>query len=117
MFADAVDDGELLRPWTIDWELESNTFKPYPCGIVAHPAIDAAVEAGRAITDPRGIEAVEVVCHPLVPELMGTLQPEDGLQARFSARHGVAVGLLDGRGGLAEFSDARATSPDVSPAA
>ena len=59
------------------------------------------------------IESVEVSCHPLVPELMGVLQPADGLQARFSARHGVAVGLLDGRAGLREFSDTRATAPDV----
>jgi 2-methylcitrate dehydratase PrpD len=113
VFADAADDRELLRSWADRWELESNTFKPYPCGIVAHPAIDAAVEAGGSIADPARIEAVEVVCHPLVPELMGRLQPADGLQARFSARHGVAVGLIDGRGGLAEFSDTRATAPDV----
>lgn len=113
VFADAADDNELLRSWDDRWELENNTFKPYPCGVVAHPAIDAAVEAGRAIEDPGRIEAVQVICHPLVPELMGRFQPSDGLQARFSARHGVAVGLIDGSGGLAEFSDARATAPDV----
>ncbi|HEY6574062.1 MAG TPA: MmgE/PrpD family protein, partial [Mycobacterium sp.] len=44
----------------------------------------------------------------------GIVAPADGLQARFSARHGVAVGLLDGRAGLAQFSDTRATQPDVS---
>jgi len=54
-----------------------------------------------------------VRCHPLVPELMGTVQPEDGLRSRFSARHGVAVGLLLGQAGLAEFTDAVATAPDV----
>ncbi|MGY4652224.1 MmgE/PrpD family protein [Mycobacterium sp. URHB0021] len=113
MFADSVDDDELLRPWTTDWELERNTFKPYPCGIVAHPGIDAAIGAGGRIDDVTDIESVEVSCHPLVPELMGVLQPADGLQARFSARHGVAVGLLDGRAGLREFSDTRATAPDV----
>ena len=108
IFADAAVDGELFRPWTSDWELERNTFKPYPCGIVAHPAIDAAIEAGGAIVDPDAIEAVEVRCHPLVPELMGIVAPADGLQARFSARHGVAVGLLDGRGGAALSSPTRA---------
>jgi 2-methylcitrate dehydratase PrpD len=113
VFADAADDAGLLRPWQSDWDLERNTFKPYPCGIVAHPAIDAAVAASQSITDKNAIEGVEVRCHPLVPELMGTLQPEDGLQARFSARHGVAVGLLDGRAGLAEFSDARAVAGEV----
>jgi 2-methylcitrate dehydratase PrpD len=113
MFADTVDEAELLRPWTSEWELERNTFKPYPCGIVAHPAIDAAIDAGARIDDTSTIESVEVSCHPLVPELMGVLQPGDGPQARFSARHGVAVGLLDGRAGLREFSDTRATAPDV----
>jgi hypothetical protein len=44
---------------------------------------------------------------------MGTLHPADGLRSRFSARHGVAVGLRFGRAGLAEFSDAAATAPDV----
>jgi 2-methylcitrate dehydratase PrpD len=41
------------------------------------------------------------------------VQPEDGLRSRFSARHGVAAGLLFGRAGLAEFSDAVATAPEV----
>ncbi len=44
---------------------------------------------------------------------MGREQPEDGLESRFSARHGVAVSLLYGRAGLAEFSDAVATAPAV----
>ena len=112
MFADAVDDAELFGSWDGDWELERNAFKPYPCGIVAHPAIDAALEAGAKVAAD-SIVGIDVSCHPLVPELMGIEQPADGLQARFSARHGVAVGLLDGTVGLAQFSDARATSADA----
>jgi 2-methylcitrate dehydratase PrpD len=112
MLADAVDEAELFGSWDLDWELEKNAFKPYPCGIVAHPAIDAAVEASGKV-DPDTIVGIEVTCHALVPELMGILQPKDGLQARFSARHGVATGLLDGTVGLAQFSDTRATSTDA----
>lgn len=111
-FADAVDESELFGSWEGDWELERNAFKPYPCGIVAHPGIDAAIEAGAQLTAD-AIVGVDVRCHPLVPELMGIEQPADGLQARFSARHGVAVGLLDGTVGLAQFSDARAVSADA----
>jgi len=94
------------------WELELNTFKTYPCGVVAHPGMDAAIAVSNRL-DPAEITAVTLRCHPLVPELMGTVQPEDGLRSRFSARHGVAVGLLFGRAGLAEFSDAVATAPKV----
>jgi 2-methylcitrate dehydratase PrpD len=94
------------------WELELNTFKTYPCGVVAHPAMDAAIAASDRV-EAAEVTAVTLRCHPLVPELMGTVQPTDGLRSRFSARHGVAVGLLFGRAGLAEFSDAVATAPEV----
>ena len=98
------------------WELELNTFKTYPCGVVAHPAMDAAIIASARIAElarPTEISGVTVRCNPLVPELMGLEQPDDGLRSRFSARHGVAAGLLYGRAGLAEFSDAVATAPEV----
>ena len=79
------------------WELLDNTFKPYPCGIVTHPAIEAAEALRAAVAEHGGAEAVtaiRLVCHPLVPELTGRVQPADGLQARFSTAHGVAAGLL-----------------------
>jgi len=108
VLAAAVDRDALSR----GWEIELNTFKTYPCGVVAHPAMDAAIAVSGRV-DPAEITAITVRCHPLVPELMGTVQPEDGLRSRFSARHGVAVGLLLGQAGLAEFTDAVATAPDV----
>jgi 2-methylcitrate dehydratase PrpD len=98
------------------WELELNTVKTYPCGVVAHPAMDAAVIAHTRLAELPGraeITGIRLRCNPLVPELMGREQPRDGLEARFSARHGVAVGLRYGRAGLAEFGDAAATAPEV----
>jgi len=100
---DALDRG---------WELAENTFKTYPCGVVAHPAMDAAITASARI-DPADVTGITLRCNPLVPELMGLAQPEDGLRSRFSARHGVAVGLRYGRAGLAEFTDEAATDPEV----
>ena len=114
VLAGTVDRTALAKPDpACGWELELNTFKPYPCGVVAHPAIDAAIELSTRIGDPTLITAVEVTCNPLVPELMGLRQPADGLQSRFSARHAIAVGLIDGRAGLAEFTDGRAAAPEV----
>jgi len=95
------------------WELLLNTYKPYPCGIVAHPAIDAGLALSSMIDDPASIEAITLRCHPLVPELMGNAQPKDGLQARFSAIHGVAAALCDRHVGLAQYEDARVVKPDV----
>jgi 2-methylcitrate dehydratase PrpD len=115
VLGDKVDRDALGLGWPDGhrWELELNTIKTYPCGVVAHPAMDAAIAVSGEIGDPAEITGITLRCNPLVPELMGRVQPADGLGSRFSARHGVAVGLLYGRAGLAEFSDATATAPEV----
>ena len=94
------------------WRLLDNTFKPYPCGIVSHPAIEAGERlAARLPGSP--IESVELRCHPLVPELTGNPQPRDGLQARFSTIHGVCAALLDGEVTLAQYADERVVEPGI----
>jgi 2-methylcitrate dehydratase PrpD len=95
------------------WELLFNTYKPFPCGIVAHPAIDGGLSLSQKITNADDIEAITLRCHPLVPELMGNPQPKDGLQARFSAIHGVAAALCDKVVGLAQYEDDRVIKADV----
>lgn len=112
--ADSHDAGPLVESFGSHWELLANTYKPYPCGIVAHPGIDAGINLvrGRGVA-PEEIAAVGYACHPLVPELMGDLDPVTGLRARFSAVHGVAAGLVWGEAGLREFGDEAAVSPAV----
>jgi 2-methylcitrate dehydratase PrpD len=110
---DSWSSSRSSGPPVRSWELELNTFKPYPCGIVAHPVIDAAVDAAARIDDAAAITGVSVTCNPLVPELMGRRQPADGLQARFSAHHAAAAGLLDGSAGLAQFLDDRVNAGDA----
>jgi 2-methylcitrate dehydratase PrpD len=116
-FADALATthriGKLDLNLHANFELAKNTYKPYPCGIVAHPAIDAAVALSARIGNAAAVESVVVHCNPLVPELMGNLTPGDGLQARFSAVHGVTMGLRDGTVGLAQYDDALVIAPDV----
>jgi 2-methylcitrate dehydratase PrpD len=115
VLAGSVDRDALGLGWDEGhrWELELNTIKTYPCGVVAHPAMDAAIIARAQLPVQAEITGITLRCNPLVPELMGRAQPADGLESRFSARHGVAVGLRYGRAGLAEFSDAAATAPEV----
>jgi 2-methylcitrate dehydratase PrpD len=96
------------------WEILRNTYKPFACGLVVHPAIDLCMrlrnEPGFAIDD---IEEVRLRVHPLVMDLTGKREPASGLEGKFSIFHAAAVALVDGNGGEAEFSDARVLAPEV----
>lgn len=87
------------------WELEANAFKPYACGIVAHPLIDAGLELRRRVEDATSIASIEVDANPWVLIAMGLEEPQHGLQSKFSAYHAMAAGILYGRAGPQEFSD------------
>jgi 2-methylcitrate dehydratase PrpD len=107
--------GALLSGTGERWELLANTFKPYPCGIVSHPAIEAAEALAPRVAARGGADAVtdiRLTCHPLVPELTGNPAPIDGLQARFSTVHGIAAGLLvPGAVGPEGYADTLVASP------
>lgn len=96
------------------WEILRNTYKPFACGLVVHPAIDLGMrlraEAGFALD---AIEEVRLRVHPLVMDLTGKREPTSGLEGKFSIFHAAAVALVDGNGGEAEFSDARVLAPEV----
>lgn len=95
------------------WEVETNALKPYSCGIVSHPVIDAAIEARRRGIRADDIERVVLTVRPVVLEVMGVAEPGDGLQSKFSVYHCFAVGLLDGGAGPAQFNGERAIADDV----
>jgi 2-methylcitrate dehydratase PrpD len=96
------------------WESAKNTYKPYPCGIVLHPVIDALL-ALRARYDlrPEQVERVTVRGHPLLRQRTDRARPRAGREASVSLQHTSAVCLLHGRAGVAEYSDACATDPAV----
>lgn len=99
------------------WEIETNAFKPFPCGIVCHPVIDGCIQAHQEIVSKGlkvdDIEKVDTVVHPLVIELTSKRTPKDGLEGKFSVFHGGAVGLLYGKAGPAQYSDEVVTNPQV----
>lgn len=106
--------GDVLDGIGTTWHLLDNTYKPYPCGIVTHPALDAAIALAHACN--RGAEeilSIDVDCHPLVIELTGNPAPATGLEGRFSTAHGVAAALLRGRAGPAEYTDESVGDPAV----
>ncbi|MGQ2924014.1 MAG: MmgE/PrpD family protein [Hydrogenophaga sp.] len=95
------------------FEISFNSYKPFACGIVIHPSIDACVQLRDKGVRPEQVERIELRVHSLVLELTGKKEPKDGLQGKFSVYHGCAVGLMFGRAAEEEFSDAVVTHPDV----
>jgi 2-methylcitrate dehydratase PrpD len=102
-------DDELGRRF----EISFNTYKPFACGIVIHPSIDACVQLRERGVRAEEVERLELKVHSLVLELTGKKEPQDGLQGKFSVYHGCAAGLLFGRAGEGEYDDAIVRREDV----
>jgi 2-methylcitrate dehydratase PrpD len=107
------DWNEITHELGERFEISFNTYKPFACGIVIHPTIDAAVQLRAKGVKAEDIERVELRVNPLVLELTGKKEPQDGLQGKFSVYHGFAAGLIFGRAGEGEYDDAIVRRGDV----
>jgi 2-methylcitrate dehydratase PrpD len=97
-----------------DFDLRVNAYKPFPCGIVVHPTIDACIQLRREYDiDPEGIAAVRLRVAPLVKDLCDKRDISTGLEGKFSAYHAAAIGLVRGKAGLGEFTDETVNDPLV----
>ena len=117
-FAAVMGDGANLAA-IVDglgerWEIQANTYKPYPCGVVLNPVIDACLDLRRReALAPERIRTVTVRGNPLLAARADRPSVTTGREAQVSAQHSIAVSLLRGAAGLAEFSDAAVTDPAV----
>lgn len=96
------------------YETLLNTYKPFACGIVTHPAIDAAIQLrneNKLTADQ--IESISLRVNPLVLSLTGKTEPKTGLEGKFSVYHTVAVAIIQGAAGEKQFSDAVVRDPEV----
>lgn len=97
-----------------DFDLRANTYKPFPCGIVIHPTIDGCIQIHRERRlAPPQIKAVRLQVAPLVLDLCSKKTISKGLEGKFSIYHAAAIGLVRGKAGLEEFSDATVNDPQV----
>jgi 2-methylcitrate dehydratase PrpD len=96
------------------WELASNGYKPYACGVVLHPLIDAMIALSQsAALQAEQVARIELSVHPHAVKITGVDDPRSGLMAKFSINHSASVAYLDGTAGIAQYSDARAGAADV----
>lgn len=96
------------------YEAALNTYKPFACGIVLHPAIDAAIQLRdeHRLTAAQ-VRRIDLKVNALVLELTGKQAPQDGLEGKFSVYHAVAIALIEGAGGEQQFSDRAVRDPAV----
>ncbi|MDI6894679.1 MAG: MmgE/PrpD family protein [Bacillota bacterium] len=117
VFSDRFNLSALLAGWGTEWEIMNLGFKPYPCGVVTHAAIDSALAVRELLrTDAVSADSITDIylkCHPLVLELTGKPAPQTGLEGKFSVHHCVAVALLDGIVGPQSFTTERVLASDA----
>ena len=96
------------------FEVALNTYKPFACGIVIHPAIDGCIQLRNEykLTGAE-IGRIALKVHPLVLELTGKKTPQAGLEGKFSVYHSAAVAIIHGSAGEAQYSDACVRDPRV----
>lgn len=98
-----ADVARLTDRLGTEYELLRNTYKPYPCGIVIHPAIDACLhlvkEKGVASSQ---IRRVDLRVHPDAMNLTWRKLPSTELDAQVSLYHWVAASLVYGQAGIAQ---------------
>jgi 2-methylcitrate dehydratase PrpD len=108
------DYDQLTRGLGEHYEISLNTYKPFACGIVLHPAIDGVLQL-RKENNLRAseIESITVRANPLILELTGKVEPSIGLEGKFSVYHALAVAIARGYAGTQEFSDEAVRDPQV----
>jgi len=114
IYSDVAAPEQLTAGLGQRWLIESNGHKPYACGVVLHPLIDAVIALrNRDGVDPPAVSEIALRVHPLVLSITGVVEPSSGLQSKFSLKHSAAVALIDGAAGVAQYSDAKAADPAI----
>jgi 2-methylcitrate dehydratase PrpD len=101
-----------------DWVTATLAFKPYACGTMTQPFVDCAIDLAQ-----QGVLAediIEMVCevgegtvHRLWEPLDLKRKPPNAYSGKFSTPYCIAVGFLDRKAGLQQFTDERVLEPRV----
>ncbi len=112
------DFGRLTDGLGTRWELESLAFKPYACGTMAQPFIDAAIKLRAQIPDPGAVAEIvaptaQAILHRLWEPMAEKTAPSTPYSAKFSVPYCIAVGLIDGAAGLDQFTEEKLRDPKI----
>lgn len=92
------------------WQLEGLAFKPYACGTMAQPFVDAAIALRDRIPDPQRIAEIvaptsQGIVHRLWEPAPEKAAPSTPYSAKFSIPYCIAAGLIEGAAGMGQFTD------------
>lgn len=110
------DYNRLIEGLGETWLVERLAFKAYACGTMVQPFIDAAIELRAQGVKPDDIVEItaptaEGIVHRLWEPLSEKTRPSTPYSAKFSLPYGIALGLVKGAAGLAEFTEETIADP------
>lgn len=105
---------EALQPYEL---VESGiALKRFACCGAIHSAQDAVLELkANHMFQPEEVASIECRVNRMVPNILVHHVTQDGLEGKFSMEYSLAVCLMDGRAGLAQYSKERASDPRLVP--
>jgi 2-methylcitrate dehydratase PrpD len=108
------DYAEITEKLGQIYEISLNTYKPFACGVVLHPIIDACIQLrNQHKLTATQIDKIDLRVNPLVLELTGKKTPQTGLEGKFSVYYAAAVAIVEGAGGEKQFSDKLVRDPQI----
>jgi len=90
------------------------SLKPYPCGVVIHPLLDACLHLVHThALDSTRVRRVELFLHPRALDLAGQRHPASMLAGRFSVFHAAALAIDRRSAGLTAFDQTDVHAPSL----
>jgi 2-methylcitrate dehydratase PrpD len=101
-----------------DWCMRQIAYKPYACGTMCQPFIDAArrlAEGGIVASSISDVlcKVGEGTVHRLWEPRAEKVRPTTAYSAKFSVPYCIAVAMIDRAAGLGQFTDARIHDPGI----
>lgn len=108
----AADPGAVLDDPDAPWRLHEVSFKPWPACRHTHPAIAAALRL-RPRVPAEAAAQITLRTYDAALDFCDAPHPGSDHEARFSLQHAVAVTLVRGAPGLADFTAAARDDPEI----
>ncbi len=111
-----ADPTVILESLGAPWKILTTgvAVKLYPCCACTHSIIDAVLEIrGAHRLSPEDVAEITVGVASTVPAILIHHDARTGLEGKFSAEFCAAAALVDGRVGIATFTDEKVANPQI----